>query len=147
MFETGFNDLAGQALRNFDGFRNAAAFSDQSGNVGAGAEVTVVLHPLDANADGYFFDLRNVFLPGHDGLSISAWQYNGDCKSIRHLTPALDSLFSRVESPSPASSFEPLTSRIATPRALWTRGLAFASVPGRARDPPPSDCTERDRNR
>lgn len=88
MFETGFNDLPGQALRNFDGFRNAAAFSDQSRNVGAGAEVTVLLQSLDADADGYFFDLCNVFLSGHDGLSPATWKYNSDFMSIRHLPPA-----------------------------------------------------------
>lgn len=90
MFETGFDDLAGQALRNFDGFRDTAAFSDQSRNVGAGAQVTVVLQPLDANADGYFFDLRNVFLPRHDELLPSVSQDNRLCKAIRHLPPALD---------------------------------------------------------
>ena len=88
MFETGFEDLKGQALRDFDGLRDAAAFSYQSRNVGAGAEVTVVLQPLDANADGHFFDLRNVFLPRHGELSPSVSQDNRLCKAIRHLPPA-----------------------------------------------------------
>lgn len=80
MFETGFNDLAGQALRDFDGFCDAAAFSDQSRNVRAGAEVTILLQSLDADADGHFFDLCNVFLSGHDGLSLSFEKYIRLCR-------------------------------------------------------------------
>lgn len=67
MFEAGFHDLAGETLSDLNCFSDTAALGDQSRNVGTRPEVATVLKLLDADADGHFFNFRDVLLPLHRG--------------------------------------------------------------------------------
>ena len=62
MFEAGFNNLAGEALSDFDCLRNAATLGNESSNIRACAKKATVAKSFHTYADGYFFNLSEVFL-------------------------------------------------------------------------------------
>jgi hypothetical protein len=65
VFPAGFHDFSGEALSDFDRFGNTAALGHQSRNVRAGTQIAAILQILNANANGHFFDFREVLLPLH----------------------------------------------------------------------------------
>jgi hypothetical protein len=65
MLQAGFHDFSGKPLGYFDGFRNAAAFGNQTGHVWACSKETTVFETLDAHSNGDFFHIREVLLPLH----------------------------------------------------------------------------------
>ena len=51
VFQADFNHLAGESLRKFDGFGDAAAFRNEAGNVGAGGQENSTLEPPDSDSN------------------------------------------------------------------------------------------------
>ena len=64
----GFNNFSSQTLSDFDGLGETAAFRYQSRNVRAGAQVPSPFQGLHSDADGYFFNIRQMHLSFHDAL-------------------------------------------------------------------------------
>jgi hypothetical protein len=60
VFQTGFHDLAPEALRDFYSLGHATSFRNQAGDVGAGCQITAVFESLDTKPDSnliYFGDV------------------------------------------------------------------------------------------
>src|SRR5208282_5713663 len=78
VFEPDFHHLASESLRNFDGFRNAAAFSNKSRNVGAGGQINSALEPPDSHSN------HNLVNPSHPLVSFCRHWGDLTSYSIRH---------------------------------------------------------------
>ncbi len=68
MFPAGLDVLAGEALSDFYGLRDAAPFRYESRDFGTRAEVSTAFESLDADSDSDFFNFGDVFLPLHGRL-------------------------------------------------------------------------------
>ena len=82
MLAAGFDNLAGEALGDFNCFRNAAPFHHQPRNIRTCPHVASFFHRFNADADRNFFHFRNVFLPLHAIHSflivshLTAWRFH-----------------------------------------------------------------------
>jgi hypothetical protein len=78
----GFHNFSGKTLSDFNGLGNTAPFRYQSRNVRTGPQVPSPFHGLYSDADGYFFNIRQMHLSFHDALRNAQRLWHTLCRRV-----------------------------------------------------------------